>query len=84
MNLTHTAGTLDNIQFTVSIFDSGIINMKWNWDNLVTNKRVAFGVPTTLVDTTPRDLTNVLDTLDKFLVIKDQPFSIEFFVKLTA
>lgn len=54
-NLTHMAGTLDNIQLYIGFHDSGIINVKWTWENQSNHQRVPVGVPNTLVDSTPKD-----------------------------
>ena len=59
MNLTHMAGTLDNINLTIGFFDQGIVNIKWTWMNQTTDKRIPIEVPTSLIDTTPRDLSKM-------------------------
>jgi alpha-glucosidase (family GH31 glycosyl hydrolase) len=56
----------------VSFFDSGILNIKWSWAD-PTGKRRVFGVPDEVVNTTARDLSNLVDTLDRHIVVYNEP-----------
>lgn len=76
------AAKLSNIVMSVGFFDSGIINVKWRWANS-TGKREIFKVPDDLVNTTARDLSHLVDTLDKQIVITDAPFQIQFKTRIS-
>jgi hypothetical protein len=59
LNLTHMAKTLANVQMTIGFFDQGIINIRYTWDNQTQDKRVPLGVPQSIIDTTPRDISKL-------------------------
>jgi hypothetical protein len=82
MKLTHMAGTLDPLRMTISLWDQGVINIRYTWDTQAADKRVPLGVPTTIVDSTPRDVSKIQDTLDQYITITDNPFQVQFPVKL--
>jgi hypothetical protein len=51
MKLIHKAGILPDLNFTVRMFDEGIVNVKWTWLNATNGKRQHAEVPDILVDT---------------------------------
>ena len=51
MRLIHKAGILPDLNFTVRMFDEGIVNVKWTWLNATNGKRQHPEVPDILVDT---------------------------------
>ena len=51
MRLIHKAGILPDLNFTVRMFDEGIVNVKWTWLNATNGKRQHPDVPDILVDT---------------------------------
>ena len=64
---------LDNIKLSLSFFDTGILNIKWSWADAA-SKRPVFPVPDQVVNSTGmRDLSNLLDTLDKHVAIYNEP-----------
>ena len=64
---------LDNVKLTLGFFDQGILNLKWSWAD-PTGKRKVFPVPDEVVDTSERDLNNLIDTLDKHVVVYNEPY----------
>jgi hypothetical protein len=78
------AGTLDNITVYVGIHDNGVINVKWTWQNESGHTRQVFGVPQEIVNTTPKAARLIQDTLDKYIVIRDRPFQIDFTARITT
>ena len=84
-NLTHSynSQTLHNITMTIGFFDAGILNIRWTWADQTVQKRVPVSVPNTVIDQTPRDISKLLDTLGKFIVINDSPFSLQINARLT-
>ena len=64
---------LDNVKLSLSFFDTGILNIKWSWAD-PTGKRKVFPVPDEVVNSTGmRDLSNLIDTLDKHVSIYNEP-----------
>jgi hypothetical protein len=64
---------LENIKLTLGFFDTGILNIRWSWAD-PTGKRRVFSVPDEVVNTTGmRDLSNLIDTLDKHVAIYNEP-----------
>lgn len=83
VNLTHMGKVLDDVTLTLGFFDTGIINVKWNWRN-GTGKRTVYKVHDNVVNTTKRDISYLADTLDKYVDIKDQPFQLIFKTRLQS
>jgi hypothetical protein len=71
------------VTLNLGFFDTGIINVQWSWTN-GTGKRTVYKVHDNLVNTTKRNISNVLDTLDKYVDVRDQPFQITFKTRLTT
>jgi len=61
---------LDDVTLTLGFFDTGIINVQWNWRNGA-GKRTVYKVHDNLVNTTRRNISYLTDTLDKYVDIKD-------------
>lgn len=78
LNLTHMAGTLDDIQLYIGFFDAGIINVKWSWRNQTKHQRVPVGVPKDIVDTSARDISKLQDVLASYVDLTDKPFTMTF------
>lgn len=83
VNLTHMAGTLDDVTLDLGFFDQGILNVRWTWRNK-TGKRHVTKVPDTLVNTTARDTSAITETLSQYVEIRDKPFKLIFKRRVTA
>lgn len=77
MNLTHMAGTLDNITVYVGFQSQGIINVQYSWTDKSKHSRQVFGVPLHIVNTTA-SYPGPTESLDKYLDIMDMPFQLNF------
>jgi|LauGreDrversion4_2_1035121.scaffolds.fasta_scaffold38232_7 hypothetical protein len=51
LRLIHKGGILPDINFTVRMFDEGIVNVHWTWASTTNGKRQHPPVPDLLVDT---------------------------------
>lgn len=83
INLTHMAGTLDDLTLNLGFFDQGILNVRWSWRNS-TGKRYVTKVPDTLVNTTARDISAITETLSQYVEIRDKPFQLIFKRRVTS
>lgn len=83
INLTHMAGTLDDVTLNLGFFDQGILNVRWSWRN-GTGKRYVTKVPDTLVNTTARDISAITETLSQYVEIRDKPFQLIFKRRVTS
>lgn len=81
MNLTHMGKVLDDVTLSLGFFDTGVINVRWNWRN-ATGKRFVTKVPDMIVNSTQRDVSYIQDSLDKYVEIQDNPFQLIFKTRL--
>lgn len=74
---------LPSINVDIGFFDSGILNIKWNWaldseGKVPSGKRTPVEVPAEILNTTRKDMSEAPETLDSYLTITDAPFRIDF------
>jgi hypothetical protein len=78
MRLIHKAGILPDLNFTVRMFDEGIVNVKWTWLNATNDKRQHPEVPDILVDTSRASPQG--QAVGRHIIIQADPFMIRFYV----
>ena len=79
LRLIHKGGILPDINFTVRMFDEGIVNVHWTWASTTNGKRQHPPVPDLLVDTsrpTPQG-----QAVGRHLIVQADPFLIKFAVQ---
>jgi len=77
LNLTHSAGTLPNIEMKFRLLSSGIVNIKWSWakdsqGKLPSGKRTPFEIPDDYV-TTSNLSESTEETLAKYITLSNVP-----------
>ena len=76
--LMHKGGVLPNLTLSLRMFDEGIINVKWTWEQqpAPAGHRIHFEVPDDIVNTSRP--TYKSDALGRHITIQRNPFQLNF------